>query len=273
MMPLSVVRNGGVYPWIDKVIEARGDEDPGYVRQLLHRIQQAFIEPIIRYRFPVTMLPESTALEAVCTIFETLNRTGKPLTPFELISARAFAGGLSLHDLWTEARAQFPILADFEIEPYYLLQIIALRLGPSCKRSTVLGFAASDIEQEWEAAVADMAAAITMLRDQCGVLIARWLPYRPMLIPLALAWRDVMGAEGPARGARRAKLARWFWCACFTGEYESSSASLAERDGPALRAWLTGGDAPRWLSPLPGIRRTGEQSQAASTAPIARRSP
>ena len=37
--------------------------------------------------------------------FETLNRTGKPLTPFELISARAFAGGHSLRDFWRRARA------------------------------------------------------------------------------------------------------------------------------------------------------------------------
>jgi hypothetical protein len=42
----------------------------------------------------------------------------------------------------------------------------------------------------------------------------------------------------------RGKLKRWFWCASFTGEYESSSASLAERDMPVLRAWLAGGEAP-----------------------------
>jgi len=76
------------------------------------------------------------------------------------------------------------------------------------------------------------------------VLLGKWLPYRPMLIPLAAAWRDVERGSGPERGARRAKLKRWFWCACFKGEYESSSATLAERDTPALRAWLTGGDEP-----------------------------
>ena len=79
---------------------------------------------LIRYSFPVTILPETTELEAVCTIFETLNRTGKPLTPFELISARAFTGGLSLYDYW-RALSSIPILEDFEIEPYYLLQVIA----------------------------------------------------------------------------------------------------------------------------------------------------
>jgi len=77
-----------------------------------------------------------------------------------------------------------------------------------------------------------------------GVLGGRWLPYRPMLIPLAAAWREVERATGPERGARRTQLRRWFWCACFNGEYESSSATLAERDTPALRSWLVGGDEP-----------------------------
>jgi hypothetical protein len=42
----------------------------------------------------------------------------------------------------------------------------------------------------------------------------------------------------------RSKLKRWFWCAAFTGEYESSSATLAERDSPVLRAWLNDGPEP-----------------------------
>ena len=89
-----------------------------------------------------------------------------------------------------------------------------------------------------------MAAAITLLRDECGVLTPKWLSYRPMLIPLAAAWRSIAEASGPEQGAMRAKLKRWFGCACFTGEYESSSTSLAERDAPALRSWLTGGNPP-----------------------------
>ena len=244
MLPIAEVRDGGSIRWIDTVVRARADDDPDRVRGLLYEAQQAYVEPLIRYSFPVTVLPESTELEAVCTIFETLNRTGRPLTPFELISARAFAGGLSLYDYWQAARVEYPILEDFEIEPYYLLQVIALRLGAQCKRRVVLGLPADAIEQEWAPAVFDMAAALSMLRVECGVLVSKWLPYRPMLIPLTVAWREIRGATGPVQGAMRARLIRWFWCACFTGEYESSSATLAERDSPVLRAWLTGGDPP-----------------------------
>ncbi|MEJ7784536.1 MAG: DUF262 domain-containing protein [Solirubrobacteraceae bacterium] len=244
MMPLSAVRGAGAGRWRDEVIELRADEDQARVRGLLRDVEQAFIDPLVHYSFPVTVLPQSTELEAVCTIFETLNRTGKPLTPFELISARAFAGGHSLRDYWTAASEHYPVLTDFAIEPYYVLQVIALRLGSSCKRGSILNLPPDDIVGEWDAAVSGMAAAIALLRDECGVLIAKWIPYRPMLIPLAAAWREIATAAGPEHGARRAKLKRWFWCACFTGEYESSSASLAERDTPVLRDWLTGGDEP-----------------------------
>ncbi len=134
------------------------------------------------------------------------------------------------------------VLAEFGLEPYYVLQVIALRLGVSCKRGSVLALTPGDIASHWADTVADMAAAISLLRDECGVLISKWLPYRPMLIPLAAVWRDVATTVGPKHGAMRAKLKRWFWCACFTGEYESSSASLAERDTPVLKTWLAGGD-------------------------------
>jgi hypothetical protein len=244
MMPLSAVLNGGAGRWRDKVVALREDDDEAHTRELLRGLEEAYVDPLVQYAFPVTLLPSDTELEAVCTIFETLNRTGKPLTPFELISARAFAGGHSLHDYWSEALEEHPILGDYEIAPYYVLQVIALRLGLPCKRATVLSLPADDIAAEWPQAIAETAAAVALLRDECGVLAPKWLPYKPMLIPLAASWREVAVASGPAEGAMRAKLKRWFWCAAFTGEYESSSATLAERDTPVLRAWLNDGPEP-----------------------------
>jgi restriction endonuclease Mrr len=245
MMPLAAVRDFGAARWRDAVVPRRDDEDRERVRDLLREIEYACIDPLVKYAFPVTVLPEATPLEAVCAIFETLNRTGRPLTPFELISARAFAGGHSLYDLWNGALERYPILGDFGVKPYYLLQCIALRLGVSCKRRFVISLPADDIARGWDSAVTSMAAVLTLLRDECGVLTPKWLPYEPVLIPLATVWKEVEGTTGPAHGAMRSKLKRWFWCASFTGEYESSSATLAERDAPVLKSWLTGGDEPQ----------------------------
>jgi hypothetical protein len=244
MMPLVAVRDFGAARWRDAVVPRRDDEDRERVRDLLREIEYVCIDPLVKYAFPVTVLPEGTPLEAVCTIFETLNRTGRPLTPFELISARAVAGGHSLYDLWSDALERHPILGDFGVKPYYLLQCIALRLGVSCKRRSVISLPADDIARGWRSAVDSMAAVLTLLRDECGVLTPKWLPYEPMLIPLATVWNEVDATTGPAQGAMRSKLKTWFWCASFTGEYESSSATLAERDAPALKSWLVGGAEP-----------------------------
>ena len=101
MMPLAAVRNGGADPMARRSGPPAQRGGSGPLRELLYGVEDAYIHPLAQYRFPVTILPETTELEAVCTIFETLNRTGKPLTPFELISARAFTGGLSLYDYWS----------------------------------------------------------------------------------------------------------------------------------------------------------------------------
>jgi len=168
MMPLAAVRGSGTSDWRDDVVDFRHDEDSRKVRSILKEVEQTYLKPLVDYVFPVTVLPQSTELEAVCTIFETLNRTGKQLTSFELISARAFAGGHSLGDLWRDALERHPILADFDVEPYYVLQVVALRLGASCQRRDVLGLDAADIAREWNGACADTASAMQLLRDECG---------------------------------------------------------------------------------------------------------
>ena len=150
MMPLAAVRDFGAARWRDAVVPRRDDNDRERVRDLLREIEYACIDPLVKYAFPVTVLPEATPLEAVCTIFETLNRTGRPLTPFEPISARAFTGGHSLYDFGNHALERHPILGDFGIKPYYLLQCISLRLGVSCKRRSVIGLPAEDIARGWD---------------------------------------------------------------------------------------------------------------------------
>jgi hypothetical protein len=48
----------------------------------------------------------------------------------------------------------------------------------------------------------------------------------------------VYETAGPAVGARRVKLQRWFWCASFAGRYENTVNSKTEQDVPLTGAWL-----------------------------------
>lgn len=245
MFPLSRVRDYSY--WRDDVLDERAADDQDSrkrLRSYLNAVEIAVIAPIRAYQFPLTTLSHETPTEAVCTIFETLNRTGIKLSVFELICARAFAGGHRLREQWKQALAEHPVLGEFGIDPYYVLQAIALRVDKKPQRGVVAAMDVPTIVAEWDASVRGMAQGLVMLRDECGVLTPKWLPYAPMLPTLAAAWRDVEEAHGPAAGGRRRKLQQWFWCASFLGDYDNSPNSRAEADIPLLHAWLTGGSPP-----------------------------
>lgn len=244
MLPLAEIREFS--EWSDDVIDLLEDEgiDERKLRKQLNEIERTYVDPIKLYNFPVTTLSSATPVEAVCTIFETLNRTGVKLSVFELLSARAFAHEVRLRDMWASAQQDLPVLQDFSIDPYYVLQVVAMNVRKSPKRSSVLALEVDEIVEHWDEAVRGLAESLTMLRDECGVLVQKWLPYQPVLVTMASAWRVVSSATGPAQGARRTKLKQWFWCASFAQRYENSVSSMTERDVPDLISWLEGGEAP-----------------------------
>lgn len=244
MLPLSKIRE--FTDWRDDVLEVREDrgEETRKLRKQLNELEKEFIDPVKLYSFPVTTLSADTPVEAVCTIFETLNRTGVKLSVFELITARAFAHDVRLREMWDDARDSHPVLRDFDINPYYVLQIIATNVKKSPQRFVVLGLDIPDIVDHWDEAIEGLAGSLTLLRDQCGVLTGKWVPYDTMLITMASAWRSILEATGPAVGAMQSKMKRWFWCSAFAQAYENSGNTITERDVPRLREWLDGGEEP-----------------------------
>lgn len=244
MLPLSSLRAFG--DWRDEILELRHeyDDDVKKLRRALNEVEKAYVKPVELYQFPVTTLAQTTPVEAVCTIFETLNRTGVKLSVFELLTARAFAHDVQLREMWRRAREQHPILSDFDIDPYYILQVIAVLVRGTPKRSAVLNLAISEVTGHWDSAVRGMAGGLEMLQDECGILTPKWLGYATMLLTLAAVWDRVTEAAGPTIADRRARLKRWFWCSAFSGAYENAPNTVTEQDVVALRRWLDGGDPP-----------------------------
>ena len=148
VMPLSQLKSGagGFMSWAFQVAQKHSESDGGMalLKRLNTNVGSRWIQAIDDYHFPVVTLSDETDAEAVCTIFETLNRTGVRLSPSELLTARFFPKDLSLRDLWEKAKADHPILVEFDVDPYYVMQVIALlaRQVPSCKRSDVLALTA-----------------------------------------------------------------------------------------------------------------------------------
>ena len=254
ILPLSVLKGGAgrVSRWTMQCIRLLELDNDARValEDKLANIQETWIQMIDDYRFPVVTLSDETDAAAICTIFETLNRTGIKLSAFELLTARFWPKKVNLRQLWSDALEKYPSIGGFLVDPYYVLQIISLasRAAPSCKRSDVLNLETTDIETYWEAAVAALDKTLQILKEDCGVAIYKWLPYYTILIPFAAVLTKRPMPTGPEAAVVRDKLVRWYWCSVFGQAYENAPNSQSAKDLNEIMNWLDGGDAPATIN-------------------------
>ena len=254
IMPLSVLRGGSgrFTQWSRQVARRLSDEDRIKLEDTLDNIEEKWIKAIDDYHFPVVTLSDTTQPDALCTIFETLNRTGVKLSVFELLTARFWPQNVNLRALWDKARKEHPIIEDYEVDPYYVLQAISLagRKAPSCKRGDILNLLATEITEWWPKVITGLVTGLEIWRDDCKVVLPKWVPYQTMIAPLAAVLAKGGNIKTAEAGARREKLKRWFWCAVFGQAYESSPNSQSAKDVVDLSSWFDGGTVPSTISDL-----------------------
>ncbi|MFJ6406094.1 DUF262 domain-containing protein [Streptomyces hydrogenans] len=244
--------------WLDDYVEGLGSNDSNLdqktVKSLYRRMRDKYVIPLRAYGLPVVTLPETTPIEAVCTIFETLNRTGKPLGPFELLTARYYPQGVNLRDYWVEAQASYKTLVDFNIDPYNVLQAVCLRARGSAQRSDVLKkLEAGDIREHWNPVIKGIAGVLDMLQADCGLVAPKWLPYGMLLIPMAAVWPEISELDPLDRASAYGRLQRFYWCSVFTTNYDQGANSQVGADYSLLKSWVISGagDPPEALQDLP----------------------
>lgn len=246
ILPLNMLRGGveGFARWARQAANGNGLERP------LREAGEGWVQGMAGYHFPVVTLTDAASAEAVCTIFETLNRAGVRLSPFELLATRFWHQNLNLRELWARAREAYPVLADFGIDPYAALQVIALlaRATPSIRRGDVMNLEKGQIENGWDDAIYGLRTGLAFLQAECGVLWPGLLPYAAALIPLAGLFARTRHYRGPEVGAARAKIARWFWCAVFGQRYDSAPGAQTVLDYNEGVNWLNGGQPPETVS-------------------------
>lgn len=254
ILPLSVLKGGagGFLEWLFRVTNSVPPDKRIAMQDALRNINNQWIKTIDDYHFPVVTLSDETKPDALCTIFETLNRTGVKLSVFELLTARFWPDNINLRQLWENAITKYPIVSDYEVDPYYFLQAISLasRPAPSCKRRDILNLEAADITAWWDKVTAGFALALQILRDDCTVVLPKWLPYHTMLTPLAAVLAKIGPVKTAEAGAHREKLKRWFWCSVFGQAYEKAPNSQSATDVMELGNWLAGGKLPEVVSAL-----------------------
>jgi hypothetical protein len=108
----NLFSDGGFSSWVGKVLKERCKDVAGMLdlQARITSLYEQWVRPIEEYEFPMVTLNEETTGVAVCTIFETLNRTGVKLSVFDLLTARFWAQDLNLRQLWEEARGEESII-------------------------------------------------------------------------------------------------------------------------------------------------------------------
>jgi hypothetical protein len=238
--PVHKFLTEGFDTWLNGAVARHGgDADVQLRRRLrLADIRQVLLNPLGGYSFPVVELDDKTTLVAVCKIFETLNLKGVKLSVFELLTARVWAFGQDLRQLWADAQQKHPILIEFKIDPYNVLQAVALRSLDSAQRAKVLELTATEISEHWDSVIEGYAATLELVRDQCWVQTERWLPYTTVLIPMAAIWHRFDGLTGPQSGSAKERLKQYFWCSVFTTNFDQGGNSQAQADYLKLKGWL-----------------------------------
>ena len=228
--------------WFQDYVEfhvARG-ADRDDLRTHVKQLQQRFIHPLSEYQFPVVELPAETELEAVCQIFETLNRTGVRLTVFDLLTARFWPLGLDLRALSQNAIEEFPLIGpdEFDVESTFLLQAVSLLRSGLCKRGDLLVLQRDGFEADWRRVCRGASAALSVLRSDCGVLTKQWLPYAAGFPSLFAAAARIEELSGPQVGQAWDKVKRWFWCSAFGQRYDGPVNTTNAADLRQMLAWL-----------------------------------
>lgn len=191
----------------------------------------------------VVSLSRDTSLEKIVETFERINRTGEPLSIFELLTARLYKDEIKLRDLLDRAKGKYDFLESVAEE--FILKVIALLRGKEPRRRNILELSANNFKEDWNKACNALQTAyerIMDLKNGYGVLdLRKWMPYSTMMVPLA-GMIYFMKSEKLETPENYRKLDKWYWAAVFSNRYDQAADSKAASDFISIRRWIKRSD-------------------------------
>jgi hypothetical protein len=171
--------------------QAAGDKSKfGDLSQLQSDFIRRFIEKITSYQVHYEEIKKDTSSDVICTVFETINTTGKRLTVFDLLVARCFPHGMNLREM-LEAALDRVSIRMFDstgegLASTALPRIIALREKESARRSDLLELDPDTVKMSWPYAVDALEQALELMSGRYGCCGERFIPLVDMVAPMAV---------------------------------------------------------------------------------------
>lgn len=205
---------------------------------------------------PIIKLRKGIGLDSVCSIYENLNNSGTPLSPFDLMIARFAAEGGSLREDWFgvkgDAGEEVVGIAEQvakssggfleKIEPQHfmngVLLLIAIRKAQPIFRfhtSKMIEMKYADYLEHRDQMLSGFFAVGRFLRE-IGMTKENEFPYY-LLVSLA-----VILASSPCQGdfrEHRQNVEKWFWNSFYTNSHQNRARAIFT-EVPQVISWLSG---------------------------------
>ncbi|MGD1084258.1 MAG: DUF262 domain-containing protein [Verrucomicrobiota bacterium] len=202
------------------------------------------------YKFAgVTVL--GCEIEEACEIFERINNSGKKLTIFDLLVAKAYAVDFDLRESWRKVAKELAVFSGINpILPMQALSLLTVKLDPDrtgsssgkekfgCHKRHLLKIPPEDIKVCWKELQDSIRLAIDFLRTRIGVPTLKLVPYEAPIALLTLFFM-LNKRNGPTE-LQAEHLAQYFWASCTTARYAGSPESTMEEDALAIREIAAG---------------------------------
>lgn len=185
-----------------------------------------------------TVLVKDVDIEDAIEIFERINRAGKQLTRYDLITASVLTDSFDLREKTTTDIVE-PLLETFgEIAETSIPQALALNIKGNTEHKTQMELRPNEVEQVWDDSVRCFKFAIDFVRQNLGVGRARFIPYDGMLPVLAYYFYYGQTNAVISPNHKR-QLEYWFWRVAFSEKYSGASQTRMSEDAAWIRDLIT----------------------------------
>lgn len=196
----------------------------------------------------IVNLPLNTSLDKIVETFEKINRTGVPLSIFELLTARLYKYGINLRDMLENTRNEYSFAS--EVQPEFILKVIALIRNIEPKRKNILEFSPENFLEDWETACESLELAykrILDIKNGYGVLnFKKWAPYSTMIVPLAAMLYYVKHKKLENK-LNYEKIDRWYWTTVLSKRYDQAVDANSYYDFRSFIEWIENEKVPQFI--------------------------
>ncbi|MEL6407778.1 MAG: DUF262 domain-containing protein [Chloroflexota bacterium] len=189
---------------------------------------ETFRSLLMNYPFSIVKVT-GMDMENAIEIFERINRQGRRLSRYDLMTANVLTTNFDLREK-TEEDVVEPLSKTFgAISEATIPQALALVIEGKTEYTTQMNLKTEDVQENWEKTVQSFKNAVKFAQNTLGVRRIDFLPYDGIL-PVLAYYFAYANTDSVISSDHRIKLEQWFWRTIFSERYSGASQTRMTED-------------------------------------------